>query len=138
MVAKPPRAVFDTNVFVSAILFGGNPRRVLELARNGQVSLVTSSAILLELAKKLHEKFEWNQDEVKDVIEGIGGFAEVVSPKTKINKIKTDTDDNRILECAKEGSADFIVSGDKKHILPLKKFGKSRIVTPAQFLEILG
>lgn len=137
MAAKSPRVVFDTNVFISGILFGGNPRQVLELARNGQIQLLTSSAILLELAEKLHEKFQWSQEEVREVIEGIGVFAEIVKPEVKVDKIKADPDDNRILECAKQASADFIVSGDKKHILPLKKFGKSRVVTPTQFLEIL-
>lgn len=138
MAAKTPRVVLDTNVFISGIFFSGRPRQVLELARNKQILLVTSSAILLELAEKLHEKFEWSQEEVKEVVEGIGVFTEVVKPEVKVDKIKADPADNRILECAKQAKADFIISGDKKHILPLKKFGKSKIVTPAQFLEIFG
>lgn len=134
MAFKSPRVVFDTNVFISAILFGGVPREILELAREGKIQLVTSREILLELSKKLHEKFEWGQEEVEELIQGIGVFAEVVIPGVKIVKIKADPSDNRILECAKEAKADFIISGDKRHILPLKKFGDAKIVTPREFM----
>lgn len=130
------RVVFDTNVFISAIIFGGNPRVCLELAREGKIQLVTSSAILLESAKKLNEKFGWSQEEIEEVIEGIGVFAEIVSPKEHLQIVKKDEADNRILECAAEGKTDFIVSGDKRHLLPLKKFKKIPIVSPAKFVRL--
>ena len=135
MPAKLPRVVFDTNVFISAILFGGNPRKVIEQARTGETRLITSKSILLELAKKLHEKFGWEDQDIKEIIESVGVFAEVVSVKSRISKIKADPADNKILECAKDGKADFIISGDRHHILPLKKFGNAKILSPTQFLE---
>lgn len=135
MPSNSPKVVFDTNIFISAILFGGGPRQVLELAREGKIQLVTSKAILLELSEKLHEKFEWSQEEIEEVISGIGMFANVVAPKTKVARIKADPDDNRILECAKVAQADYIISGDKRHILPLKRFGKTKIVSLREFLE---
>lgn len=137
MAAKTPKVVFDTNIFISAILFGGNPQEILEYAREKNIQLVSSPQILLELARKLHEKFEWREEDVHEVINGIGVFAQIVRPKKKVDKIKDDISDNRVLECAKEGKAHFIVSGDKRHILPLKKFGKTRIVSATEFLKIL-
>ncbi len=136
MVVKPSKVVFDTNIFVSAILFGGNPKEILEIAKSQEIQLITSREILLELAKKLHEKFAWNQVDVKDTIEGIGIFAKVVRPIKRFHKIKQDPSDNKVLECAREGSADFIISGDKRHILPLKRFGRTRIVSATEFLRM--
>lgn len=135
---KVPKVVFDTNVFISAILFGGNPRKILELAREGEIRLFTSSAILLELAEKLYIKFQWSQEEIKDVVLGIGAFTQTVKPQTKIHKITADPDDNRILECAIKAKADFIISGDKHHMLSLKEFEGVKIVSPTEFLEVTG
>lgn len=132
---KTKSVVFDTNIFISAIIFGGNPRRCLELARNGEVELFSSRAILLELAEKLREKFLWDETEIREVIEGLLIFGRVVSPEKKVKKAK-DEDDNRILECALEAKADFIVSGDKKHLLSLEKFEGIPIISARQFLDI--
>lgn len=133
-MAKKTRVVFDTNIYISAIVFGGSPRILLEMARSKDIELYTSKAILLELSRKLIEKFDWDTESTSEVISGIGVFANVVSPSKKLHVIKQDDTDNRILECADVSKADFIVSGDKRHILPLKKFGKTRIVTPSEFL----
>lgn len=132
---KSLRVVFDTNIFISAIIFGGNPRAILELARAGEIKLITSKAILLELAKKLHSKFSWGQGEIEEVVGGIGAFAQIVNPGKKVRKIKADPADNRVLETALEAQAEFIISGDKRHILPLKKFKNVVIVSPAEFLK---
>lgn len=86
---KPLRVVFDTNVFISAIIFGGNPRAILEFARRREIQLITSRAIFLELAKKLHFKFDWEQYEIEEVIRGIGAFAQIIDPKERLRKIKS-------------------------------------------------
>jgi len=135
---KQWRVVFDTNVFISAIMFGGKPGRIFGQAREKKIQLVTSRPILLELATKLHEKFGVMEQEVVEVIEGIGLFAEVVKPRREIRVIKADPTDNIFLECALEGKADVIVSGDRQHILSLKKFGEVKIVSPAEFLKRYG
>lgn len=132
---KVPRAVFDTNIFISAIIFGGNPRTVLELARAGKIQLITSRPILLELAKKLHFKFGWKQEDIEEVVGGIGAFTQIVRPRKRVRKIKDDPADNRILEAALEVPAEFIISGDKRHILPLKKIRNIIIVSPGEFLK---
>ena len=130
-----PKIVFDTNIYISAIIFGGNPQTCLDLARKGEIELFTSRAILLELAGKLREKFNWSQLEVEDVLVGISRFAKIITPKVKVSVIKEDPSDNRILEAAKEIKAHFIISGDKRHILPLKGFEDTKIVSAADFLK---
>jgi len=131
------KVAFDTNIFISAIIFGGNPRQCLELARSGKFGLFSSRSILLELAIKLREKFHWREDDVKDIIEGLSAFTKIVSPVKKINLIKEDPKDNQILECARETKANYIVSGDKKHLLSLGKFQDIPIISAKQFLDIL-
>ena len=129
------KVVFDTNIYISAIIFGGNPRQCLELARKGEIELFTSRAILLELANKLRVKFLWSDSEIREVIEGIGQFAGLVSPKQRLDLIK-DEPDNRILECALEAKADYIVSGDKKDLLSINKFKSIKIISAKQFLGL--
>lgn len=131
------KVVFDTNVYLSAIVFGGNPRRCLELARKEEFTLFSSKAILLELAKILQNKFFWSHKETQEVIKGLAVFTKVILPKIKINFIKKDPKDNRILECLLTAGADYLVSGDKKHLLSLKKFKKTSIISAKQFLDIL-
>lgn len=133
---RKPKAVFDTNIFVSGIIFGGNPRAILELARDGGIKLFTSKPLLLELSQKLKVKFRWRDSEIKDVIEGIVKYVQVVEPKRKVDVIKSDPSDDKILECALEAKVDFIVSGDKKHVLSLKKFKKTAVVSAKDFLDL--
>lgn len=130
------RAVFDTNIYISAIIFGGNPRKCLELAINGEIKLYTSKAILLELAEKLRDKFLWDESEIKDVIQGLGIFINVATPTKNLDIIKKDPDDNRILECATGAKVDYIISGDKKHLLSLKQFQNILILSAKEFLDI--
>lgn len=134
---KPkPIVVFDTNIYISAIIFGGNPRHCLELAREGEVALFTGKSILLEISQKLRRKFSWKEADIREVIEGLLLFTKIVSPPKEINLIKKDPSDNRILEVAEEAKADFIVSGDKKHLLSLKKFRGIPILSSKEFLDI--
>lgn len=128
------KAVFDTNVYISAILFGGNPRTCLELARAREIELFVSRPILLELAQKLQDKFLWSVIEIEEVIEGLVMFVKVVSPRAQITTIKEEPKDNRILECALEAAADYIISGDKKHLLSLEKFKGIPIISSKDFL----
>ena len=135
MVPKP-KVVFDTNILISAIIFGGNPKTCLELARSGELELYTSKPLLLEFAQKLKVKFKWDDQDINDVIEAIAKFAQITKPKLKITLIKKDPPDNRVLECALEAKVDYIVSGDKKHILSLKKLKTIPTITATEFLKI--
>jgi len=129
------RACLDTNVLISAVLFGGKPAEILELAAKEEISLVISPEILAEMSKVLNKKFNWPETNILKEIKAITSISIIVVPKTKIHKI-SDHSDNRILECAVEGQANYIVTGDKKHLLPLKEFKNIPIITPNNFLKI--
>lgn len=90
------RVVADTNVLLSALIFGGSPEEIINLARDGQLDLLVSSHILLELAKVLKSKFDWREADVADAVRSIGYSSQLVKPETVINKI-TDDADNRVL-----------------------------------------
>lgn len=132
---KPVKVVFDANIYLSAIIFGGNPRQCLELVRHKEIKLYTSSPILLEVAKNLQNKFCWEKEEIEEVIKGISEFSMLVYPQTAIKIIKAHPQDNKILEAANEADADYIISGDKKHLLSLKKFRNIIIISAKEFLD---
>ncbi len=129
------RVVFDTNVLISAFIFGGNPERLFDLARFGELRLIVSPDILMEFAYVMKEKFAWAEDDIAEAIKAIGYSSELVRTTQKL-KLVIDDADNRILECALEGNADFIVSGDH-HLLDVGRFQDVRIVRPKAFLRFL-
>lgn len=131
------RIVLDTNVFISALCFPENslPSKTLMLALTGKYELCTSSAIILETAKKLEDKFDWESGRIRKLIKLIGRNSKIAEPSTKLEIIKKDPDDNKILECAVESNAHFIVTGDK-HLLELVTYNNINIITPAAFINI--
>lgn len=131
-----PKVVFDTNIYISGILFGGIPRNCLELAKSENVELFVSNKVLLELADKLDKKFFLNPETTKKILKEIAKFSQILFPKTRINHIKRDPADNMILECALEAKADYIISGDKKHLLSLKNFKNIPIVSAREFMDL--
>ncbi len=131
------KVVLDTNVLVSALHFGGRPREVLDLARQGHFELVLSPFILQETERVLREKFRWEEKILDLTLSKLREVATVVDPRQRITLIKEKAADNRILECAVAAGADFLISGDTKHILPLKEYQGIKIVRPAEFLKFL-
>lgn len=122
------RVVFDSNVYISALLFGGPPRQVLELAMKRQVVLIASDAIIGETAGKLRDKFSWPDYRVQQFVRAISRLAEFHDSKTIISVIP-DESDNRVLECAVAGEAHIIISGDN-HLLRLKSYENIPIQKP--------
>jgi putative PIN family toxin of toxin-antitoxin system len=131
------RVVADTNVLISAFLFGGLPRVFLDLGLGGAFSLTTSSALLDELDEKLRGKFTVPETKVLALLSRLKSRARVVQPSFVLNAVPDDPDDNRVLECAVAGEADFIVSGDK-HLLRLGSHAGIAILTVRQFLQTAG
>ena len=128
------RVVCDTNVFVSALVFGGKPRRFLEFARK-EFLLVVSEPLLQELRRILTSKFGWTEERVLPVVREIARFAESVAPAIDV-RVCRDPDDDRILEAAIAGKADIIVSGDAD-LLSLKTFRGVEILSVVDFLARL-
>src|SRR5690349_21006235 len=105
-----PKVVFDTNIFISGIVYGGVPRRCMDLAYERKVELFTSQILLLELIVVLRKKFDWPEERIESVIEGISKYTNIINPTKEINTISLDQSDNRVLELAKDVHADFIVT----------------------------
>ena len=131
------RVVLDTNIYISAILFDGKPEDIIKLVREGIVEVLISEAIILEIAEVLRRKFGWESWQISRVIDDIRETATLTIPQQIISLLEDD-DDNRVLECAVEGGADYIITGDKRHLLPLKEYEGIRIVSPDEFLRLNG
>lgn len=127
------RVVFDTNVYISAFTSqGSKAEKAYLIAVKGGIELYTSVAILTETAKKLREKFLWDDDKITAALKHISRVATVLKPNIKLKLLK-DNPDNRVLECAKQANANLIVTGDK-HLLDLKAFDNIGITNVAGFL----
>ena len=130
------KVVLDTNVLISAIMFGGKSRAILEMGISGKLRIALSQDILKELAEVLvDKKFRAPISFVQQVIHELSELVELVIVTHKVAVIKNDPDDNRILECALSAGADYIVSGDSD-LLSLGHFKKIKIVSPSDFLKL--
>ena len=131
------RVCFDANIFISAFLFSGKPAKIFDLAVERKIVAVTSPAIIAEIASVLERKFDWGERDIKKQLKVVSSVCQIITPKKRIHEIVYGPD-NKILECAVEGKTDYIVSGDKKHLLSLGKFEGIGIVSADRFLKIIG
>jgi uncharacterized protein len=131
------RAVADTNIYVSAIVFGGSCETVLALARAGVVELFISPALLRELRGVLTHTFVWPTVRTREALAAVARLATVVRPTVRLSGLVAAEADHRVLECAVAARAEILITGDKRHLLPLKTFRGTRIVSPRTFLEEL-
>ena len=131
------RIVVDTNILISAFLFGGKPEMVLEKALLGHVGLVASRDILNELEGVLcGRKFRYPPEIARRIVREFEAMCEIVTPTRNLAVVKADSYDNMVLECAVEARVDYVVSDDS-HLLKLKRFEDIPILTPAQFLKVI-
>ena len=131
------RVVADTNIYVSAIVFGGTSEAILALARAGVADLLVSPAIQKELRSVLRRTFGWTVLQVREALAEVNTVASLVKPSVRLSGILTYDQDHRILECALAAQAQFLVTGDKKHLQHLKTFRGIRIISPREFLDFL-
>lgn len=128
------RIVCDTNVLVSGILFGGNPRNILQASTRGMFENFVSPDILRETHDVLlRPKFGLSARQVDGIIKYLSDSFENVFPEIRVSEIAADPDDDRILEAALAAGADCIVSGDAD-LLRLKTWKKIRILSPSEFI----
>jgi putative PIN family toxin of toxin-antitoxin system len=133
------RVVLDTNVYISIFTNPkGELRAIWEHAIKRIYTLLISPAIVAELAGVLREKFKWPEDALKARVKRFARMAEIIIPDTVPEVIEADPTDNQILACAISGRAHVIVSGDRRHLLPLREYKKIPIVAPVDFLRMLG
>jgi putative PIN family toxin of toxin-antitoxin system len=130
------RVTADSNIYISALHFGGPPDKFLELARNGIIELTISDDILAEVTRVLRDKFGWSREAVSMAQARIADFTVRVAPTQKLDAVREDPADNRILECAVEGKSDYLVTRDN-HLLKLKSFAGTQMIKVADFLEVV-
>src|SRR5262245_12582070 len=132
------RVVVDTNIYISAFLY---PQRaifqIVHQAGRRQYHLLISPAIIREVGRVMGEDLVWEEDARIRHLKTIAKAAEIVMPRLTLGVIREDPPDNRILECAVEGRANLIVSGDR-HLRRLKIYQSIPIVRPIDFLRTLG
>lgn len=128
------RVVFDTNVYISAVAFGGVPREALLLASAGVFELYTSPPLHRELLRVLRDRFHYSKAALARLESRLRVVSRLVEPSVRIAKC-ADPDDNRVLECAMAARAGFIVTGDND-LLRMDPFEGIRILRPADFLAL--
>ena len=127
------KAVYDTNIFVSALAMpDGQAERAIDLALDGQIRLCISKPIIHEVLRVLAEKFLRTPEQLARTAIFLTDLAELAAPRAKLT-VLDDEPDNRILDCAVAGRADVIVTGDKA-ILNLKVYEDICILSLRQFL----
>src|SRR5713101_3760600 len=116
------RVVVDTNVFISAFLYPDRPIfQIIHQAAQGCYQLLTSPAIVRELGRVMREDFAVEERERTRRLKQLTRLAELIIPQVSLEVITEDPPDDRVLECAVEGQATLIVSGDR-HLRRLKTY----------------
>ena len=132
------RVVLDTNVIVSGLNFPGNERVVLDLARRGRFEWYLSPFILREVAGVLARKFSWDEERTSQALQMLREAATIIEPRRRPEVIADRHADHRILACAVEVAADYLVTGDRRHLLPLEEYRGVRILNAPRFLSAPG
>jgi uncharacterized protein len=131
-----PIAVFDTNILFSGVGWKGKPYECLELARAGKVEGVTCREVLDELSAKLQSKLSFTGEQAVQTVADLLTYLRVVPITGHLKAVPADPDDDKVLECAINAGATHIVTGDRRHVLPLGTFQGIQIVTAADFLKV--
>jgi putative PIN family toxin of toxin-antitoxin system len=131
------RAVLDTNIYISALVFpGGRAEKAVHAAADGRFDLLISKPIILEVLDILARKFGRDSEELSRVALLLADLASVIQLRKKL-KVLRDDPDNRILECALSGHADMVVTGDQA-MLKLEAIEGARILALREFLEMIN
>ncbi|MBW1793106.1 MAG: putative toxin-antitoxin system toxin component, PIN family [Deltaproteobacteria bacterium] len=135
---KVKRIVIDTNVVISAFLFGGMPGELVPLWKSGRINPLASKEIVDEYLRVLtYPKFGLAPEEIDFILyQEILPHFEIVRAKPGPVIVREDPSDDKFIRCAEAGKAKRIISGDQ-HLLRLKQYRTIKILTPAQFLTEL-
>jgi len=128
----PIRVVLDTNILISALVFGGKPRQILQMVLDREIEGMTSLTLLTEFFEVLVKEFSFSQDKIRLLEKKLKKSFKIVYPKKRIRVLK-DGPDNRVLETAVEGDCQYIITGDKE-LLKLKEFKNVKILTASEFI----
>ena len=134
-ILSKTRVVLDSNIYISAFLFGGKPLRAVQLAEQGAFVLLISASIQAEVEGTLAQKFGYSRSMIRHSCNRIWILAKQIDPNLRVDLCR-DEDDNRILECAIAGDARYIVTGDRD-LLVLPGVSQYTILKVDAFLQIL-
>ncbi len=129
------KAIIDTNVFISGIIYGGNPRKIVNFWLDKKLILCLSPELKAEILNKLGKKFLLPSESLTFIEKSLDTYSLKYVPKVKLT-ICQDPKDNFLLELAQVARADFLITGDKD-LLTLKKYKNTKIVSPGEYLQIL-
>jgi len=130
------KIVIDTNIYISAIFWGGKPRDVIDLGRDNSVRIFTSSEIANEISETLSVKFKLPDSEISRILIDLSSFTFPVEVTKKYRVVHDDPDDDKFIDCAVQCNADYIVSGDR-HLLSLGEYSGTKILKASDFLSII-
>ncbi len=129
--------LIDTNVYVSAIAFGGTSRQVVNAIVSGKIVNYTSNEIIDELTDVLNRpKFAYDKNVIRSIISEIEQISELLNDYPEIDLVGQDSNDNHVLSCAIQAQVDYLVTGDSD-LLILNPQSNLRIFSPAEFLVVL-
>ena len=132
------RAVLDTNVVVSACFWRGAPFDCLKGYAGAVYEAVVSPPLVIEYERVYAELAEaYPRTEPVNWVAALAESADMVFPAERVRGVLADPFDEMVLECALAGAVDCVVSGDKKHLLPLKEFRGIPILSARDFLKLL-
>lgn len=127
------KVVFDTNVWISGLLWRGKSYQCLLFARSGVVQVVYCPPIIAELSEKLRSKFNFSEDKLHATVYDIKRYAQRVEITGQLHVVYDDPDDDKFVECAIVAGAPVIVSADH-HLLELKQYQGIDILSPVEFV----
>jgi uncharacterized protein len=130
------KIVLDTNVFVSSF-FGGNPRKIVDLWKTGEITLCLSPTIIDEYIEVLKRLGLQNEKELEELLNLFArGFHVIFTAKTpKLVIVKDDPDDDKFIECAVALNAKYIITGDKA-LSSVQNYMGITILNPKDFLTV--
>ncbi len=130
------RVVIDTNVFISSFIGEGNPKKIINLWKLGQLTLYLSRSIIDEYVEVLQRLGLADEDELAELLHLFGrGYNCIFTAKTiKLEIVENDPDDNMFFECAVALNAKYIISGDKA-VLEIGQYMEIKVCTPKNFMQ---
>jgi putative PIN family toxin of toxin-antitoxin system len=139
---KPKTVVLDTNVWISAMVWGGTPSKIIRLAEDKKITILISDEIVSEINQTLkYQKISQIYQEIgltrQQLIESVLQISKLTKTEEKIGLIQQDPTDNKFIECASVGNADYLISGDK-HLLRMHLYKKTQILSAKEFLKTLS
>lgn len=130
-------AVLDSNVIFSGFAFPrGNPARILYAVEEGKIQTYISPLILEEVSRNWREKFGWEEARIELALVFLRAYCTVIDPSRQSSLRELSPQDNRVLDCAIQCQAQYLVTGDRG-VLQLGEHKGIRIVNPRDFLAIV-